>query len=141
MNRRRWAPFTAIMVALALAGCATYEVGVYEEPTHETSEQHTSAPKGKAHGKLGIPPGHLPGPGECRVWFPGRPPGQQPPPHDCRGGRHAEVPPGAWLIEHSSNDPENVHVNVFDPEVSNRRLEIRIYNASTGVHISTRLPN
>jgi hypothetical protein len=33
---------------------------------------------------LGIPPGHLPPPGECRVWYDGRPPGQQPPPTSCR---------------------------------------------------------
>jgi hypothetical protein len=32
----------------------------------------------------GIPPGHLPPPGECRVWYDGRPPGHQPPPTDCR---------------------------------------------------------
>jgi hypothetical protein len=32
----------------------------------------------------GIPPGHLPPPGECRVWYDGRPPGQQPPPTSCR---------------------------------------------------------
>ena len=32
----------------------------------------------------GIPPGHMPRPGECRVWIDGRPPGQQPPPTDCR---------------------------------------------------------
>jgi hypothetical protein len=32
----------------------------------------------------GIPPGHLPSPGECRVWYDGRPAGQQPPPTSCR---------------------------------------------------------
>lgn len=32
----------------------------------------------------GIPNGHLPPPGECRVWFDDRPPGQQPPPTSCR---------------------------------------------------------
>src|SRR5262245_54917054 len=31
----------------------------------------------------GIPPGHLPPPGECRVWYDGRPPGQQPPTTSC----------------------------------------------------------
>jgi hypothetical protein len=30
-----------------------------------------------------IPPGHLPPPGECRVWRPGVPPGHQPPPFRC----------------------------------------------------------
>ena len=32
----------------------------------------------------GIPPGHLPPPGQCRVWYDGRPPGHQPPPTGCR---------------------------------------------------------
>lgn len=32
----------------------------------------------------GIPPGHLPPPGECRVWYDDRPAGQQPPPTSCR---------------------------------------------------------
>jgi hypothetical protein len=30
-----------------------------------------------------IPPGHLPPPGECRVWRRGVPPGHQPPPFRC----------------------------------------------------------
>lgn len=44
-----------------------------------------------------IPRGHLPPPGQCRIWFPGRSPGKQPPPGDCRQLRH-RVPAGAWLI-------------------------------------------
>ena len=35
-------------------------------------------------GRGGIPPGHMPPPGECRVWYDGRPPGHQPPPTSCR---------------------------------------------------------
>jgi len=31
----------------------------------------------------GIPNGHMPPPGECRVWYPGVPAGQQPPPTSC----------------------------------------------------------
>ncbi len=45
----------------------------------------------------GIPPGHLPPPGECRLWFPGRPPGHQPPPGPCAALQYS-VPPGAYLI-------------------------------------------
>ena len=44
-----------------------------------------------------IPPGHLPPPGECRIWYPDRPPGHQPPPGDCRA-LNRRVPPGAELI-------------------------------------------
>ena len=31
----------------------------------------------------GVPAGHMPPPGECRVWYDGVPPGQQPPPVNC----------------------------------------------------------
>jgi hypothetical protein len=44
-----------------------------------------------------IPPGHMPPPGSCRIWFPDRPPGQQPPPGRCEALRH-QVPPGAYLV-------------------------------------------
>jgi hypothetical protein len=30
-----------------------------------------------------IPNGHLPPPGECKLWYPDRPPGHQPPPFKC----------------------------------------------------------
>ena len=45
----------------------------------------------------GIPPGHLPPPGACRIWYPGTPPGHQPPPGSCRELRH-HVPRGAWFV-------------------------------------------
>jgi hypothetical protein len=44
--------------------------------------------------EIGIPPGHRPPPGSCRVWYPGVPPGQQPPPGPC----NARVPDGAVLV-------------------------------------------
>jgi hypothetical protein len=43
------------------------------------------AAEGRSNGRQqGIPPGHMPPPGQCRVWYDGRPPGQQPPPSSCR---------------------------------------------------------
>jgi len=30
-----------------------------------------------------VPPGHMPRPGFCRLWYPGRPPGHQPRPRPC----------------------------------------------------------
>jgi hypothetical protein len=71
-----------VSTVLVCSGCATiYKV--------ERPERHSSQ---------GIPPGHLPPPGSCRVWYDGRPPGQQPPPVSCREAertaarqRHARV--------------------------------------------------
>jgi hypothetical protein len=67
-----------------LAGCATEGV-VIVGPGHPAPYQ------------ADIPPGHMPPPGKCRIWYPERPPGQQPPPGDCHELRH-RVPAGATLI-------------------------------------------
>lgn len=40
--------------------------------------------QGRGPGRTGVPPGHLPPAGECRVWYDGVPPGQQPRPTSCR---------------------------------------------------------
>jgi hypothetical protein len=41
-------------------------------------------PPSTAHSGPRIPRGHLPPPGQCRLWDPGQPPGKQPPPISCR---------------------------------------------------------
>lgn len=73
--------FGALALAAAVTGCAVYAEpapGYYSMPTQ-------------------VPPGHLPPPGECRVWYPDRPPGQQPPPGPCEVLQY-QVPPGAFLV-------------------------------------------
>jgi hypothetical protein len=71
-------------LAMGLAGCAAqaevYSIG-YQHPTQQVH----------------VPAGHLPPPGECRIWFPDRPAGHQPPPGPCHVLQY-EVPPGAHLI-------------------------------------------
>ena len=66
----------------------------------EWRDRHDGRDKDRSHGhaQVKIPPGHLPPPGECRIWFPDRPPGHQPPPGDCRE-LSRRVPHGAVLVE------------------------------------------
>lgn len=45
----------------------------------------------------GVPPGHLPPPGLCRIWYPGVPPGHQPPPTDC-GYAFRYAPYGSFVV-------------------------------------------
>lgn len=39
--------------------------------------------QGRGRAAQGVPPGHLPPPDACRVWYDGVPPGHQPPPTSC----------------------------------------------------------
>jgi hypothetical protein len=72
----------ALSALTALAGCAVY-----------------AEPRPVYHGQpVHVPPGHLPPPGECRIWYPDRPPGHQPPPGPCRQLQY-QVPPGAVLVQ------------------------------------------
>lgn len=74
------------LLALAVGGCATYGgEGGYPHP-------HPHPP-----GSVYIPKGHLPPPGQCRIWFPSLPPGQQPPPGDCHE-LERRLPPDAILV-------------------------------------------
>lgn len=72
-----------LALVLAVAACAPVIAGPGPGPYYR--------------GQAAVPPGHMPPPGACRVWFPDRPPGHQPPPGPCRSLRH-RVPPGAVLV-------------------------------------------
>jgi len=72
---------------------------------------------------LGVPPGHMPKPGECRICIPGSPPGEQPRPksRSCEGIA-ALAPPGSWILYRPTADRKVVHVRVVDE----RRVVVRV---------------
>lgn len=119
-NRIPWA--TACLTALLVAGCASVEF---------ESRPPVGPPGGRGAQALGIPPGHLPPPGECRIWMPGRPPGQQAPPGPCDALRR-RVPPGSWLISSPAAAPEHVRVAVYDDRRPSVVVAIRLYDTATG---------
>lgn len=84
-------PVPAVLLAfglLVLNGCSgVYVSGTHGEPTPiDAQEKH-----------LAIPPGHMPPPDKCRIWYPRLPPGQQPPPGECYELQY-QVPQGAVLV-------------------------------------------
>ena len=88
--------FGTVALTALLGGCAggvTADIPAY--PMYEEAVE--------------IPPGHMPPPGSCRVWFPGGPPGQQPAPGDC-GELQRVVPPGAWLLYRPNMDRRVIRI-------------------------------
>jgi len=82
--------------------------------------------------RFGVPPGHLPPAGQCRVWMPGEPPGQQKkkyPVGQCSTLR-ASIPAGGWLIYSPTDNKKEIRVW----EYGSRRqlLTERVYSAITG---------
>lgn len=85
------------LFAYTLMGCSQGRILIegergaadFEMYEHQDEHRRGAAPR--------IPPGHMPPPGSCRIWYKGTPPGQQPPPGDCYY-LSRRVPPGAWLI-------------------------------------------
>jgi len=83
----------ALTLGLALAGSAG---GALADPGKDESGKgrrgyersfERDGDRGRGYGRyreaVRIPRGHLPPPGECRTWYPGRPAGHQPPPYRC----------------------------------------------------------
>jgi hypothetical protein len=85
-------------------------------------------------GPLGVPPGHLPPPGQCRLWYPGRPPGQQPRAGSCATVERA-APAGSWILYRPAQDSKVVHNRVIDSQRKGVVVEVRVYDAARGTYL------
>lgn len=80
---------------------------------------------------LGIPPGHLPSPGLCRVWVPGKPPGHQAKTRSCSNIERS-APAGSWIVERPGKDKKVVHVRVVDERRPGVVVRLRVYEIRDG---------
>lgn len=96
------------------------------EPPRERPQPTTAS-------TLGIPAGHLPEPGECRVWIPGTPPGRQryERSQSCQG-IGSVAPGGSWIVYRPSRDRRLVHVRVTDRQRPGKILVVHVFEAETG---------
>ncbi len=123
--------FALLLIALlAMSGCASFTVHArggssVPEPPPEKRARH-SAPD-----PIGIPPGHFPPPGQCRVWHPGTPPGHQPRSGPCSVVER-NVGPGDWLLYRPTDEKKVVRVSVYDPRSPGVRIAVRVYDYRTG---------
>ena len=83
---------------------------------------------------LGVPPGHLPNPGECRIWIPGTPPDHQPTPKSrpCAGIAPL-APAGSWIIYRPSDDKKVVHVREVDSRRAGAVIRIRVFDIESSL--------
>lgn len=102
---------------------------------HRVESRRAPEAKGKA---LGVPPGQLPPPGKCRVWFPGRPPGRQPRAESCSAAM-ANAPAGSWVLYRPSRGDE-VHARVMDSRRAGVVVSIRVYGDAGGRYLRTERP-
>lgn len=120
---------------LMLAACSRRTV-VVTEPAPRARETRP-APVAR----LGIPPGQMPRPGECRIWIRGRPPGRQPRPKSrpCAGiARRA--PAGSWILYRPAGRQRLVHVRMVDPRRAGVVLRIRVFEMDSGKFIREEHP-
>jgi hypothetical protein len=117
----------ALLVA-ALGATACTPLVIHPVPEPAVVEDET--PRYEKRGKLGIPRGHLPPPGRCRIWVPGRPPGHQPPAGGC-ASLADQVPPGAWLVRSTAKHQARIEVSVYHESRPHTIVAVRHYDAKT----------
>ena len=80
---------------------------------------------------LGVPPGHLPPVGQCRVWVPGKPPGHQARARSC-SNIEREAPKGSWILYRPAEDRKVVQVREIDERRAGVVVHLRVYDAEKG---------
>ncbi len=127
-STRMLAPALVLLAAMACSSATTTKSQPAPAPAPAKNQGKSSA------SKLGIPPGHLPPPGQCRVWIPGEPPGHQAKARSC-ANIEASAPAGSRIIYSPTDDKKVVHVKVIDQSRPGIVVRVRVYDVASGSFI------
>jgi len=120
--------FGPVLAVLAATACSSFTSTSQSQPSPAVRRGPSTA------ATLGIPPGHLPPPGQCRVWLPATPPGHQPRPRSCANIERT-APAGSWIVYRPSEDRKVVQVRVVDERRAGVVVRLRVYDAERGTLI------
>ena len=115
------------------AALAIFAAGACRPVLSSPSAQPEPAPRRSPStaSTLGIPPGHRPSPGLCRVWVPGTPPGHQAKARSCSNIERT-APAGSWSVERPGKARKVVFVRVVDERRPGVVVRMRVYEIRDG---------
>jgi hypothetical protein len=122
-----------VLAILAATACSSISTVPATQPAPAVAR--TSSASSSTAATLGIPPGHLPPPGLCRVWMPGTPPGHQAPSRNCANIERT-APAGSWILYRPGKDRKIVQVQVVDARRAGVIVHRRVYSVQRGTLIS-----
>lgn len=126
----------ACLAILAASACSSnVELSSSQPPPARRSRPASEASAHRSTAAtLGIPPGHLPPAGECRVWVPGTPPGRQARARSCARIERT-APAGSWILYRPTADRKVVHVRMVSSDHAGRVVRIRVYDVERGTYL------
>ena len=140
-SARMLGPVLGLLAAVACSSISTSSSK--PKPAPAPAPAATAQKPGKGNGQkegkstaanLGIPPGHLPPPGQCKVWMPGQPPGHQAKARSC-ANIEKSAPAGSWIVYRPTDDKKVVHVREVDQKKPGIVIHIRVYDVASGTFI------
>ena len=135
---------TSLLSLLALVAGCTVVVRPPAEPRREPPPQERppeQQPPPVTVVILEVPPGHLPDPGECRLWYPGVSPGRQPRPRSRPCEQIAQIAPaGSWIVYRPNYDRRLAYVRVVDERRPGIVIRVRIFDLETYRLVREELP-
>lgn len=134
-----WTRLVIPLLLLPTAACSSGRIvlpsgGSAPEPVHHGSGRSSPHPMQGPVASLGIPPGHYPPPGQCRIWMPGVAADRQAKCVPCTS-IDGEIPLGAWVLYRPSREKGVLRVTTYDRRAASSVVSVDWYDAANGKRV------